>query len=63
MTTKVSKRIETKTRVFIVEAVKDIVSDPDFGLELTKKAEKRLKQARGIERKTFLLSEIKKKYS
>lgn len=62
MTIKVAKKLEANTKTFIVQAIKDIVSDPDFGLDLTKIAEKRLSRARVGEEKTTTLSEIKKKY-
>lgn len=62
MTIKVAKKIEISTKTFIVQAIKDIMDDPDFGLELTKKTEKRLKQARTGKEKTTPLFEIKEKY-
>lgn len=62
MVTKISKTIEANTKAFIVQAIKDIVSDPDFGLELTKRAEGRLKRAQTVNGKTTPLSEIKKAY-
>lgn len=62
MSIKTVEKLETKTRAFIAQAIKDIISDPDFGLELTKKAQHRLKQARAFKGKTISLQEIKKKY-
>lgn len=62
MSIKVVKKLEIDTKAFIVQAVKDIVSDLDFGLSLTKRAEKRLKQAQTRRGKTLSLSEVRKKY-
>lgn len=62
MITKVAKKLEVDTKAFIAQAVKDIISDPDFGLELSKKAEKRLRQVEAKRGKTSSLSDIKKKY-
>ena len=62
MSIKVAKKLEISTKAFIVEAVRDIISDPDFGLKLTKEAERRLRQAQTSKGKISFLSEIKKKY-
>ncbi len=62
MPTKVVNKLEPNTKAFIAEAIRDIVSDPDFGLELTEEAQKRLAKARTSRGKTVSLSEIKKKY-
>ncbi|GEM_PF-4535339 len=63
MSTKTVKKVEVQTRMFIVQAIKDIVSDPDIGLKLTPKATTRLRQAaRAGERKTTALADIRKKY-
>jgi len=62
MTTKVAEKLKINTRAFIVEAVRDILSDPDFGLKLTRKAGKRFKQAQTKKGKTFSLAEMRKKY-
>ncbi len=51
--------IEVKT--FILHALQEVLRDPDFRLELTSKADRRLKQAVAYKGKTISLSEIKKK--
>ena len=49
-------------RAMIAEAAQEVLSDPDFGLELSSTAKKRLLQARLALRKTSSLSAISKKY-
>ncbi|MEK7138017.1 MAG: hypothetical protein AAB787_00770 [Patescibacteria group bacterium] len=48
-------------RALIFEAAQEILSDPDFALELSDSVKKRLKVSR-TKSKTKSLSEIKKKY-
>lgn len=55
------RRVEGETKSLIMQAVNEILSDPDFGLELTKEAKARLKKF-ARDRKTIPFSEIKKKY-
>lgn len=62
MTTKTLNKLEPDTKAFITEAIQDIVSDPDFGLELSDEVKKRLAKAKKSPRKTVPLSEIKKEY-
>lgn len=64
MATKTLKRqlANPEIKSFIVRAVQEILADPDFGLELTAKAKKRLKLASKPIKKTISISEIKKKY-
>lgn len=63
MSTKtLSKQLNPEIKTFIMRAIQEILTDPDFGLELSEEAKKRLQQASGISRKTIPLSEIKKKY-
>lgn len=56
--TKTNKELE----VSIVRAAYQVLSDPDFGLELSNKAKKRLRQAETCDKKTISFLEIKKKY-
>ncbi len=65
MPTKTTKgqALQTKVRVFVVNAIKEVLDDPDFGLELTERAKKRLRQTSRSKRKTISLSEIKRRYS
>ena len=58
----VPKRLTKEIKTFIIQTVKEVLNDPDFGLELSEKAKKRLHQALISKRKTISFSEIKKKY-
>ena len=56
------KRITPVTRAFIAETVRETLEDPDFGLELTASAKRRLKEALKDGKKRTPLSEIRKRY-
>jgi len=58
----VPKRLTKEIKTFIIQTVKEVLNDPDFGLELSEKAKKRLHQALISKRKTISFSEIRKKY-
>ena len=58
----VPKRLTKAIKTFIIQTVKEVLNDPDFGLELSEKAKKRLHQALISKRKTISFSEIRKKY-
>jgi len=64
MTTEILKRqlANPEIKTFIIEAVQEILTDPDFGLGLTARARKRLQLASRPAKKTISLPEIKKKY-
>ena len=63
MTTKATKRtLSAQEKAFIVGAVQEVLEDPDFGLELTEEAKKRLEKERTSKQKTISLTEIKGKY-
>ena len=55
------QKLEMATRTLIAETVREILEDPDFGLELSERAKRRLSQSRHS-KKTVPLSEIKRKY-
>lgn len=55
------QQLEMKTKAFIAETVREILEDPDFGLELSESVEKRLSRSR-LSKKRVSLSEIKRKY-
>lgn len=61
-----TQTITPQMRSLIAETVQEILADPDFGLELTAKAKRRLEAARHMMNrgsyKTTSLEEIKKKY-
>jgi len=58
----VPKRLTKEVKTFIIQTVNEVLNDPDFGLELSEKAKKRLHQALISKRKTISFSEIRKKY-
>ena len=60
-TTTKSKTGTKNIRALISEAAQEILSDPDFALELSDSVKKRLKTSK-TNSKTRSLSEIKKKY-
>ncbi|MEK7621995.1 MAG: hypothetical protein AAB415_02340 [Patescibacteria group bacterium] len=49
-------------RPLIMQAVEEVLSDPDLGLELTEKAKRRLRVVRGRIGVTIPFSQIKNKY-
>lgn len=55
------REINGEVKSWVVQAVHDVLNDPDFNLELTKHAKARLKKAGRI-RQTIPFSEIKKKH-
>ena len=55
-------KTKNEIKTLVIQAVQEILSDPDFGLKLSEKAKKRLLQANTSKGKTAPLSEIKKKY-
>ncbi|PIS39449.1 MAG: hypothetical protein COT33_01890 [Candidatus Nealsonbacteria bacterium CG08_land_8_20_14_0_20_38_20] len=58
----IPRKLNKEVKIFIVQAIYEILSEPDFGLKLSEKAQKRLRQALISKQKTISLSEIKKKY-
>lgn len=46
----------------VLTVLREVIDDPDFGLELTEKAKKRLRKAKSSKQKSVSFSEIKKKY-
>ncbi len=48
-------------KIFAVRAVQEVLSDPDFGSELTAKAKKRLRGADSFRGKTVSFAKILKK--
>ena len=47
----------------VIKVLREMLSDPDFGLELTAYAKKRLRQTMKSKGKGIPFSEIKKKYN
>ena len=58
----VPKKLTKEVKTFIIQTVKEVLNDPDFGLELSEKAKKRLHQALISKRKPISFSEIRKQY-
>jgi len=58
----IPKKLNKEVKTFIVQAVHEVLNDPDFGLELTAQAKKKLRQVSASGQKTVLFSEIKKKH-
>jgi len=63
MSIKIAGQLEIGTKAFIVQAIQDIMNDPDFGLKFTKNAGRRLQQASTKKEKFVSLLELKKRYS
>ena len=61
MTTMEIKRVDNKIKALVSSAIFNIFNDPDFGLELSARAKKRLAVSPKTS-KRISLSEIKKKY-
>ena len=52
-----------KLQTLIMRAVQEVLNDPDFGLELTARAKKRLREAQKSKtQRTIPFEDIKKKY-
>jgi hypothetical protein len=62
VTITIPKKINKKLELSIIRAAYQVLSDPDFRLELSNKTKKRLHQALISKKKTVAFSEIKKKY-
>lgn len=60
---KTGNRALRELKPFIVQTISSVLNDPDFGSELSGKAQARLSQARKVLGKTISFSEIKKRYS
>lgn len=58
-----SKNIEPRLRAYIAESVREMLDDPDFGLELSATAKRRLKKAQASSAKGIPLTTLLKRYS
>ncbi|KKR62140.1 hypothetical protein A2643_02125 [Candidatus Nomurabacteria bacterium RIFCSPHIGHO2_01_FULL_39_220] len=61
MNTIVAQKMNNQIKALVSSAVFDVFNDPDFGLELSAKAKKRLSMTYK-NNKTISLNQIKKKY-
>ena len=57
-----TKKLPGAVKSLIAQTVMDVLNDPDFGLALTEKAKRRLRDASLPNKKMIPLSVIKKKY-
>lgn len=55
--------VKNEIKAFIIQTMYAVLNDPDFGLELSEKAQSRLHRARLQKTKTIPFSEIKNKYA
>ena len=60
----IPKKVHQEVKTLITRVVQEVLYDPDFGLELSEEAKRRLRKAkmRLPRQKTMPFSEIKKKY-
>ena len=57
------KSIDARLRAYIAESVRDLLDDPDFGLELSTPAKRRLREVQMNSEKGIPLATILKKYA
>ncbi|OGI65937.1 hypothetical protein A2914_01440 [Candidatus Nomurabacteria bacterium RIFCSPLOWO2_01_FULL_41_21] len=57
-----TKRIDNQIKALVSSAVFDVFNDPDYGLNLSAKAKKRLSTPSNKKNKTLSLNQIKRKY-
>lgn len=57
------KDIEPKLRAYIAESVREVLDDPDFGLEFSTTAKCRLKEAQTSSAKGISLETLLKRYA
>jgi F0F1-type ATP synthase epsilon subunit len=62
MRTAIAEKAANNLKIMVAQTVTEILNDPDFRLELSAKAQKRLRQAARAEKKTTALSAIKRKH-
>ena len=62
-TATIFKKTEGEMKALIARVIQEVLSDPDFGLELTEQAKKRLRRTTQSNRKGISLSKIKQRYS
>ena len=56
-------KISPRLKAYIAESVREVLDDPDFGLELSATAKRRLKQAQKSSAKGISLATLLKRYS
>jgi len=58
----ITKKLPKEIKTLVAQTVHDVLSDPDFGLELTGKVQKRLRLVSNSRKKNIPFNQIKKKY-
>lgn len=58
----IPRKLNKDLKIFIMQTVSEFLNDPDFGLVLTGKAKKRLRQETVSKKKPVSFLEIKRKY-
>ena len=51
-----------EVKVFVSQAVRDVLEDPDFNLELSGEAKKRLRRVSAARKRNISLADIKRKH-
>lgn len=62
MPKKISSASLHELKPFIVQTISEVLNDPDFGLELSDRAQARLRQSRESSDKTISFNDVKRKY-
>jgi len=62
MTASTISKKTNEAKVFISQAVRDVLEDPDFNLELSEEAKKRLRRVSVARKGNVSLADIKRKY-
>lgn len=57
-----TRKLSPQVKTFIVETVREVLEDPDFGLELRENFKKKLERRQRSQRKSVPLDEIVKRY-
>jgi hypothetical protein len=57
-----TKKLNNKVKEFIAQIISEILSDPDFGLDLSQEAKEHLRKAGAYRDDNISASKIKEKY-
>lgn len=56
------QKFNGQLRLYISQAITEILNDPDYGMELSEKTKERLQKIKQSPRKAISFEDIKKKY-
>ncbi len=56
------KKLNNELKNFVTKIVREVLNDPDFGLDLSDETKKQLRETKTYINKNISASEIKKKY-